>query len=68
MGKRQSITFTGDGVETLEKMADERGMTVSEIVREAVALEAWRYDVEREGKRIFAGKDRDTAHEVRFVR
>lgn len=68
IGRRQSVTFTGEGVEKLERMAAERNMSVSEIVREAVALEEWRWRTERDDQRIYVGKDRSTAHEVRFVR
>lgn len=64
---RQSITFTGEGAETLERLASERGVSVSEIVRQAVALADWRYKIESSGQRIFTGKEKDSSHEVRFV-
>ena len=67
MSTRQSITFTGEGAEALEKLAEKRGVSVSEIVREAVALESWRQRTVDNDQHIFVGKDRDSAHEVKLV-
>jgi hypothetical protein len=67
MTRRQSITFTGEGAALVEKLAKERGKTVSEIVRDAVVLEDWRYRTEQQGNHIFAGKNREEAHEVQFI-
>jgi hypothetical protein len=66
--RRQSITFTGEGADAIAKLASERGISVSEVVREAVALETWRQRTVLDGEHIYAGKDRDSAHEVQFVR
>jgi len=44
------------------------GISVSEIVREAVALESWHQGTVRAGRHIFVGKDRSSARKVLFVR
>jgi len=40
-GRRQSVTFTGETAEWLAKMAEKKGITVTEVVNRGVALESW---------------------------
>lgn len=65
--RRQSVTFTDEAAETVEKLAAERGTSVSEVVREAVALGAWLQQVRDERGKIYVKEvDEDTPHEVVF--
>jgi hypothetical protein len=66
--KRQSITFTDEAAVTVEKLAAEHGKSVSEIVREAVALESWFQETRGAGRKIYV-KDEDDGsfREVEFL-
>jgi hypothetical protein len=66
--RRQSVTFTNKAAETVERLAQDAGTSVSEVVREAVAREAWFQGTVRSGKQIFV-RDPVTGeqHQVEFV-
>ena len=56
-----SIDFSEEAYEALEKLAEEKGVSVTEVLRDAISLEQWieqlrkdkdtRLLIEREGKR-----------------
>jgi hypothetical protein len=59
MAKRVNVNFSDESYGTLERIAKKKGKTMSEVLRDAIALEAWFDDttssgghilVEREGK------------------
>lgn len=65
---RQSVTFTGSTADFLEELATRRGVPVSEIVRQAVALEAWFQGVEASGAKVLVQRENETTpREVEFV-
>jgi hypothetical protein len=65
---RQSVTFTGNTADFLEESAARRGVPVSEIVRQAVALEAWFQGVEASGAKVLVQRENETTpREVEFV-
>jgi hypothetical protein len=65
--KRQSITFTDDAAELVEDLANKRGVTVSEVVRQALAREKW-FDERPADEKILLQREGE-AHprEVHFV-
>jgi hypothetical protein len=65
--RRQSVTFTDDAAQLVEKLATERGISVSEVVREALTREAWFDGVKRQGRHIYVGEDPESVHEVQFL-
>lgn len=52
MAKRVNVYFSDDIYVELQKMAKERGKTLSDVLRDAVALEKYAADTKREGGRV----------------
>jgi len=65
--KRQSITFTDEAADLVENLAAKRGVSVSEVVREAIALEKWLQDRQSANEKILVKKDDEPAREVEFL-
>lgn len=59
--RRVNVNFSEDAYKALEKLAEERGTTMTEVLRDAISLEQWvdevrkdkdaRLLVERDGER-----------------
>lgn len=65
--RRQSVTFTDRAAETVERLADDAGVSVSEVVREAIAREEWFRRTEKAGGTIFVKDEGGELREVEFV-
>lgn len=52
MFRRVNVNFSPTAYSTLEKIAEEKGKTISEVLRDAIALEKWFDDVSKEGGRL----------------
>jgi Ribbon-helix-helix protein, copG family len=65
---RQSLTFTGAAAELVERLARERGVSVAEVVREALAREQWFTEATRKGRILYQEHGKSEPHEVQFVR
>lgn len=64
---RENITFTGKAAETVRRLADEAGVTVAEIVRQAVAREAWFRDYTNSGGTLLIMDENDEIRQVEFT-
>jgi predicted DNA-binding protein len=54
--KRVNVNFSPEAYSTLERLAQEKGKTMSEVLRDAIALEKWLTDVSKEGAHILVEK------------
>jgi hypothetical protein len=63
--RRQKVTFTDDAAQLVADMAEKKGLTVSEVIRRGVALEAW-LDENSEA-RILIQHPGEQAREIKFV-
>jgi hypothetical protein len=52
MSRRLNVTFSPSAYATLEKLADEKGKSMSEVLRDAIALEKWMTDAAKGGRKI----------------
>jgi hypothetical protein len=62
-GRRFHVNFSGEAFETLADLASRKGKTMSEVLRDAIALEKWFDQTQREGGRILVERD-GRMHEV----
>jgi Ribbon-helix-helix protein, copG family len=65
---RQSVMFTGEAAELVERLAAERGVSVAEVVRDALSREAWFQDATRRGRILFQPHGEEQPRVVQFVR
>jgi predicted DNA-binding protein len=63
--KRVNANFSERSYERLVKLAQEKGKTITEVVREAVAFEEWMEETVREGGRILVERDGQIREVVR---
>lgn len=61
---RVNVNFSEDAYETLKEIARSRGKTISEVLRDAIALERWYEDTKREGGRVVVELQDGRAREV----
>lgn len=57
---RVNVNFSESAYETLEDLAKRRGKSMSEVLRDAIALEKWFDDTYREGGRFLIDRDGET--------
>jgi metal-responsive CopG/Arc/MetJ family transcriptional regulator len=63
--QRVNVTLTDDALETLREIADRRGTTLSEVLRQAIGHERFLDDEARAGNRIVVqSKDRTEQREL----
>ncbi len=62
--KRVNVNFSPSAYSTLEKLAEEKGKTMSEVLRNAIALEKWVTDVTKEGGHILIEKPDGKVREI----
>lgn len=55
--RRLNTTFPASVYEAIQQLADDRQTSMSEVLRDAVALERWVDDVQRQGARILIERD-----------
>ncbi len=52
-----SVSFSDDAYRTLEELARRKGTTMSEVLRDAISLEAYAEKVREEGNRLLVEDD-----------
>jgi hypothetical protein len=58
MERRVNVNFSESAYRTLEELAKEKGKTMSEVLRDAISLEKWVWDVtQKEKGRILVERD-----------
>jgi len=65
--RRLNVVFAEPAYNTLKEMAEQSGKTISEIVRDAIALQKWFTDTRRGGGRILV-EERGRVREIMNVR
>jgi metal-responsive CopG/Arc/MetJ family transcriptional regulator len=53
MAHRVSVNFSDNALSTLEKLAHEKGKSMSDVLRDAIVLENYVTEASREGSKIF---------------
>lgn len=56
---RVNVNFSQEAYATLERLAQERGKSMSEILRDAIGLEAWFHDATKRGDRVLLEQGRN---------
>lgn len=60
---RVNVNFSDDAYEALKEIARSRDKTISEVLRDAIALEQWYEETKREGGRVIVelqdGRERE---------
>ena len=60
---RVNVNFSDDAYKTLKEIASSRDKTISEVLRDAIALERWYEETKREGGRVIVerrdGRERE---------
>jgi metal-responsive CopG/Arc/MetJ family transcriptional regulator len=57
---RVNVNFSQNAYDTLEALAERKGKSMSDIVRDAIALEKWFDETYREGGRLLVERDGET--------
>lgn len=57
---RVNVNFSESAYQTLEELADRKGKSMSDILRDAIALEKWFDETYREGGRLLVERDGET--------
>ncbi len=60
MPKRVNVSFSDEVYQELARIAKERGVTLSDVLRDAVSLEKYVDDTTREGGRLLVERDGET--------
>ncbi len=62
--RRVHVNFTPSAYKTLEELAESKGKTVSETLRDAIALEKYFEDTKREGGKILVERPNGEIREL----
>lgn len=54
---RVNVNFSEDAYEELTELAQRKGKTLSDLLRDAIALERWFDDAKQEGSRVLVERD-----------
>jgi predicted DNA-binding protein len=54
---RVNVNFSESAYKELTELAERKGKTVSDVLREAIALEQWFDETRREGSRVLVERD-----------
>jgi Ribbon-helix-helix protein, copG family len=54
---RVNVNFSESAYKTLEDLADRKGKTLSEVLRDAIALEKWFQDTNDEGGKVLVEQE-----------
>jgi predicted transcriptional regulator len=61
---RVNVNFSDDAYKALKEIASSRGKTISEVLRDAIALEQWYEETKREGGRVIVERQDGREREV----
>ncbi len=64
--RRVNVNFSGQAYDALDQLARESGETMSDVIREAIALKRWVHDTQKEGGRILVERDGKVRELVNF--
>jgi hypothetical protein len=64
--RRISALVSEDVFETLKTIAEEKKVTMTEVLRQAISLEKWFYEAQKEGARIVVERN-GREFEVEFL-
>ncbi len=61
---RVNVNFSDDAYEELSELAQRKGKTISDLLRDAIALERWFEETNREGSRVLVEKRDGKVREI----
>jgi predicted transcriptional regulator len=61
---RVNVNFSDDAYKTLKEIASSRDKTISEVLRDAIALEQWYESTKQEGGRVIVELEDGRVREV----
>lgn len=61
---RVNVNFSDDAYEALKEIARSRDKSISEVLRDAIALEKWYEDTKRQGGRVIVELDDGRTREI----
>jgi hypothetical protein len=64
---RFSVSFSDEAYETLEDLAERKGISKVDVLRDSLALEKWLDETRRDGGRILVERQNGSGTEVREV-
>jgi metal-responsive CopG/Arc/MetJ family transcriptional regulator len=64
MAHRVSVNFSDSAIQTLEKLAHEKGKSMSDVLRDAIILENYMTEAAKEGSKIFIEKPDGKIREI----
>lgn len=62
--RRVNVNFSDSAYKTLEELARRKGKTMSEVLREAIALEKWFEDVQNRGDKVLVERQDGKTREI----
>lgn len=62
---RFNVNFSPSAYQILQELADKSGTSMSEVLRQAIALKKWWEEVHKEGSRILIERDGDIREVVK---
>jgi hypothetical protein len=65
--RRLNVVFSESAYNTIKDLADQSGKTISDVVRDAIALQKWFIEVRRKGGRILV-EERGRVREILNIR
>lgn len=66
-GKRVTVNLRASDVDRVSQLAEETGLNANEIIRHALATEAYVAKVRKEGRRLLVEDSQGNIREVEFV-
>lgn len=60
------VKFKNAAIDTIKKLADDRGITATTVVHQAITNEAYINDKQKSGTRFYAVDSDGTQYEVKF--
>lgn len=64
MSHKLNVSFSENAYATLEKLADEKGKSMADVLRDAIALEKWFTDTTKEGNKVLVERRDGKIREV----
>lgn len=62
--RRVNVYFSDDAYESLTEIAQRKGKSISDVLRDALALEKWYEDTKEEGGRVLVERDNGQLREI----
>ncbi len=61
---KTTLNLSEDAVKVIREIADQRGTTMTEVIRQAIALEKLLFDAEKEGSKVLIEEKDKTLKQI----